>query len=188
MAICTGIEATVQPGARDLPVALDRRARGALGVRDVVEGQPAEKSQLHHAALARIERRQLGQRRVQIEEVDVWRVVVRDGAVERQARPSAGPFGHLAPPGVIYQDPAHHLGRQGEEMRSILPIGVPLVDESEVRLVDQRRRLQQVPRLFVPESGRRPAAQLLVDDGDERVTRGEIPSAPRVEQSRHIVS
>jgi hypothetical protein len=88
---------------------------------------------------------------------------------------------------MVHQDSAHHLGRQGEEVRSILPIGVTLVDESEVRLVDQGGRLQNVPGPFVSKSGRRPAAQLLVDDGDELVPRGEIASCPRMEQSRHVV-
>ena len=88
---------------------------------------------------------------------------------------------------MIHQDAAHHLGRQREEVRSILPIGVSLADESKIRLVDQASGLKDVPGPFVPKSGRRPAAQLLVDDRDEFVPSGEIASAPRVEQSRHVV-
>ncbi len=87
---------------------------------------------------------------------------------------------------MVHQDPTHHLGRKGEEMRSILPIGVSLVDESKVRLVDQRGGLQHVPGAFVPKSGGGPAAQFLVDDRDELVARGKIASAPRVEEFRHV--
>ena len=87
---------------------------------------------------------------------------------------------------MVHQDPAHHFGRQREEVRSILPIGVSLVDESKVGLVDESGRLQDVPRPLAPKSGRRPAAQFLMDDRYELVPRGEIASAPRVEQSRHV--
>jgi hypothetical protein len=88
---------------------------------------------------------------------------------------------------MVHQDPPHHLGRQREEVRSILPIGVALADESKERLVDQGGGLKDVPRTLAPKSGRRPAAQLLVDDRDELAARGEIASAPCVEQSRHVV-
>jgi hypothetical protein len=47
--------------------------------------------------------------------------------------------------------------------------------------------LKDVPGRFVPESGGRPAAQLLVDDRDEFVSRGDVAFAPCVKQSRHVV-
>jgi hypothetical protein len=50
---------------------------------------------------------------------------------------------------VVDEDAPHHLGRHSEEVRAILPIGVSLIDESEVRLVDQGRRLQDVPGALV---------------------------------------
>lgn len=156
-------------------------------MRDVLEGEPAEKPQLHHSALSQIERRQLGKRRVQIEEVDIWRVALRDGLVEGHPGPSARPLGHLAAPGMVHQDPPHHLGRDGEEVCSTLPIGLPLVDESKVRLVNQGSRLQDVSRSFVPKSRRRPSTQLLMHHHHELVPRGQIPSTPRVQECRHVV-
>lgn len=72
-------------------------------------------------------------------------------------------------------------------MRAILPIGVSLADESKVRLVYQGGRLQDVPLPLAPKSGRRPAAKLPLHHDNELVPRGEIASAPRVEQSRHVV-
>ena len=69
---------------------------------------------------------------------------------------------------------------------AILPVGVLLVDESKVRLVDERGRLQDVPVPLAPKPRRGAAAQLLMDDRHELVPRGEIAQAPRVEQSRHI--
>jgi hypothetical protein len=53
--------------------------------------------------------------------------------------------------------------------------------------MDEGGGLKDVPGPFVPKPGGRPAAQLLVDDRDELVSRGEVAVAPRVEQSRHVV-
>jgi hypothetical protein len=71
-------------------------------------------------------------------------------------------------------------------MPAILPIDVSLADESKVRLVYQGGRLQDVPLPLAPKSGRRPAAKLLLHHRNELVARGQIASAPRVEQSRHV--
>ena len=88
---------------------------------------------------------------------------------------------------MVDEDPVHHLGRHGEEMRSIPPIGVSLVDESKVRLVNEGGGLKDMPRRFVPKSGRRPAAQFLVDHRDELVSCSEISATPRVQECRHVV-
>ena len=39
----------------------------------------------------------------------------------------------------------------------------------------------------MPKPGRRPPAQLLVDDRDQLVSRAEISATPRVQQSGHVV-
>ena len=88
---------------------------------------------------------------------------------------------------MVHQDPAHHLGRHREEVRSILPIRASLVDESKIGLVDQGGRLQNVSPWLAPKPGRRPASQFLVDDHHELIPRGEIASAPCVQKSRHVV-
>jgi hypothetical protein len=72
-------------------------------------------------------------------------------------------------------------------MRAIPPIGVSLVDESKVRLVNEGGGLKDVPRRFVPKPVRRAAAQFLVDHRDELVSRSEISAAPRVQESSHVV-
>jgi hypothetical protein len=63
---------------------------------------------------------------------------------------------------VIHQDASHHFGRDGEEMRAILPIRLSLADEPEVRFVDERGGLQGVPWTLAPKPGRCPATKLLV--------------------------
>ena len=88
---------------------------------------------------------------------------------------------------MVHKDTTHHLRRHGVEMRAILPTGMSLPDESQVRLVHQSGWLQNVPLPLTPKSGRCPAPKLLLYHHNELVPRGKIPSAPRVEQSRYVV-
>jgi hypothetical protein len=53
-------------------------------------------------------------------------------------------------PGVIDQDPAHHLRRYPEKMRSVLPAHAILANQADISLVYQRRRLKRVIRALVP--------------------------------------
>jgi len=53
-------------------------------------------------------------------------------------------FGREMRPRVIDEDAPHQLGGDAEELRAILPVGLMLVDQAQVRLVDQRRRLQSM--------------------------------------------
>ena len=57
--------------------------------------------------------------------------------VERHPRPSPRPLRHLPPPGVINEDAAHHLRRHGEEVPAVVPLGVALVDQPKVGLMDK---------------------------------------------------
>ena len=56
-------------------------------------------------------------------------------------------FGGLGP-GVIDEDPAHHLGRHGEEVRFVGDFRGVGSEQAQVGLVDQRRRLERVPWFF----------------------------------------
>jgi hypothetical protein len=46
--------------------------------------------------------------------------------------------------GELHQDPSHHLRCDSEEVRAIPPFDSIDVDQPQVRLVDQRRRLQRM--------------------------------------------
>jgi hypothetical protein len=62
--------------------------------------------------------------------------------------------------GVIDQDPAHDLCRDTKEMRSILPIDLALVDEPDVHLMNEGRRLQGVVGPLVSKLARGNAVEL----------------------------
>ena len=49
---------------------------------------------------------------------------------------------------VVHEDVAHHPGTDRKEMRAVVPRHALDVDQAEVRLVDQRRRLEAVPRVL----------------------------------------
>ena len=66
--------------------------------------------------------------------------------------------------GVIDQDPAHDLCRDTKEVRSILPIDLALVDESDVRLMNEGRRLQGVVGALAPKLARGNAPELPIDE------------------------
>src|SRR5262249_9465371 len=53
-----------------------------------------------------------------------------------------------SPARVINQNLSHHPRRYGEEMRAVLPLHIPAINQMQVRFVDQRRGLQRVASAF----------------------------------------
>jgi hypothetical protein len=64
---------------------------------------------------------------------------------------------------VLDQDATHGLGSRSEEMSAILPSGVPLPYEPQIRLVDQGGRLERLPGPLLRHPQSDQLAQLLVD-------------------------
>ena len=56
------------------------------------------------------------------------------------------------------------LRRDAEEMCSVLPVALPLVDKPHVRLVNQGRGLQRVVGPLVAKLSRRDTAELRIDE------------------------
>ena len=90
--------------------------------------------------------------------------------------------------GAVDENPAHHLRRHTEELRAILPGGPVLIDQPQVRLVDERGRLQRMPRALAAELGRGAPPELLVHEGNQTIARACVPGAPRVEQRCDIAA
>jgi hypothetical protein len=76
--------------------------------------------------------------------VDPQKVVVERDAVEATTPPLGLGFARM-----VNQDHAHHFGGEGVEMPAVVPCGLFLVQEPEVKLVDQRRGLKNV-RVALP--------------------------------------
>jgi hypothetical protein len=63
---------------------------------------------------------------------------------------------------MVYQQATHYLGSNSEKVCAVLPVDPRLVDEPQVRLMNQGRRLQSVVGPFTPQIIRREFAQFIV--------------------------
>jgi len=88
---------------------------------------------------------------------------------------------------VVDEDSSHHLRRDAKEVRAILPIDVPLIDEPNEHLVYKGGRLQRVVGTLVPKLAQGDAAELLIDDWQQLVERSSVAATPIAEQCRHVV-
>ncbi len=65
--------------------------------------------------------------------------------IERQERCAAASLLIAARACRIHQNSPHQSRRHGEKVGTILPVNMPHFDEAQIRLVDERGRLQRVP-------------------------------------------
>ena len=110
-----------------------------------------------------------------------------DSFVDRHALHAAAAFARVVPTGAVDQDPPHDLRGNAEEMSSTPPIDLPLIDEPQVCLVDERRRLQGVPQPLAAKLAPRDMAQLAIHERQQLIERTVIPAAPVVEQRRDVL-
>ena len=78
----------------------------------------------------------------------------------------------------VDEDAAHDLRGGPEEMRPVLPLHVLPVHQPQVRLVDERRRLQEVARTLAGHLPRRQPVQLVLDHGGQGLERRRIAATP----------
>src|SRR5262249_49223891 len=83
---------------------------------------------------------------------------------------------------VVYQNAAHQLSRDPEEVCPVLPAHILLIYESQVGFVDQRRSLKRMARSFPTHVVTRKAPQLFKDERNETVKRRLISVPPLHEQ------
>lgn len=177
-----------EPGTCCLPVALHRLFRNLEHVACFLEREAAEETQLGDLSFTLIQCRKALEGGVEIEHVDVerrhgqrWRIV--QGYVD-----AAGAALFRSPgAGAVDQDAPHHLRRDGEELRAILPGCPALIDEPDVCLVHERRRLECVARPLAPQLCRGATSKLAIDEHQDALARLEIPGGPRVQEPGHVV-
>src|SRR5262245_38915150 len=84
---------------------------------------------------------------------------------------------------MIDKDSAHHLSRDTEELRPILPGNTTLVDQTQIRFVDQRGWRERVIQTLVAQIQRCAPAQFCVDDHHQIVARAKVATRPRSKQA-----
>src|SRR5262245_46424513 len=88
--------------------------------------------------------------------------------------------------GMLDQDAAHQSGCETEEVRPVLPMRIPLVDELKVGLVDEGGSLQGViGPLTTPIAAGQPM-QLVIDDRRQFGQGLLVALAPSQEQLSHM--
>ena len=80
--------------------------------------------------------------------------------------------------GGVHQDAPHDPRRHGEKVPPVLPVDLVNVEQSEIRLIDERRRLQCMVRTLLRHVAPRQAPQLLVDQRHQLVQGGCVASPP----------
>lgn len=152
------------------------------------EREAGKEPQFSDSALAGIEGSELGQCRVEIEQIDVERSPGRDSSVERDAGPLAGTLRGAMRARPVHENTAHDLSRHREKLRPATPRCLPLIDQPEIRLVDQSCRLQQVPLALAAHVCHRAPAQLFVHEHHHLLARIEVAFVPWVKERRHVGS
>ena len=138
--------------------------------------QSGEIAKFHELRLKRIVFRQVMQRRVQGQEVEVWLGCDQAVGVRASTLPAAAVLATLLAAGVVNQDAAHGLGGGGKEMPAVVPVRVGLPGltsgarhETQVGLVNQGRGLECLTRPLLGQLLRRQLAQLVIDQGQKLV-------------------
>jgi hypothetical protein len=148
-----GFHFAAQPGPGENPVAVGRTRGNAQDFGRLIAGQPREKAQLDQPGLEWVALGEFGQGRVQSEDVIVrlW----RGDEVRMQFLALSFAAVDLATllAGAFDQDTPHGRRRRREEMAPPAPAPLRVVsNQPQVRFVDQRRRLESLPRLLAGES------------------------------------
>jgi hypothetical protein len=153
-------------------------------LRRFLDRQTAEVAQLEDPALALIEGHQILERRVDGDHL--LRPFVGDDrdVFQSDSRSAPAALRALTRTRVVHQNVPHDLSSHRKEVASRLVARLFVGDQTEVRLVHERRGLQQMIGALRPHVVRGKAPQLLVDDGQQPVESGLVPCAPLGQQTR----
>ena len=144
--------------------------------------------QLDQPGLLRVERGQLVQGVVHRQHVDRALVAGDQSLVQRHAVDVAAPLLRGAGPRRLDQDLSHRHGGDADHLGARPPVLLPVLQQSDVRLVDERRRLQgERPPLAAEVPARQPP-QLVVDQRHQLGERRAVLPADTLGQRAHAVA
>jgi hypothetical protein len=84
----------------------------------------------------------------------------------------------------IDQDSPHDLRAHGHEMHPIVPVDALYVDQPEVRLVHERRRLQRMTGALVSHIAVGEVAQLVMEQSGQPIQRSSVAIRPCAQETR----
>ena len=155
-------------------------------MRGFLDRESAKRAKLDDLRQLGVDLGQMIERMVQREDgYLVWRGDVL-GFIHGHTAHTLAPLVRAMTTSVVHEDAAHDLRRDTKEVRAILPIDLALVNEPDVRLMDQGRRLQGVVGALAPKLARGDAAELGVDEGQQLTERSAVAATPIAEQRRDV--
>ena len=141
---------------------------------------------LEHLALAPIQGRQARESVVQIGEDGEVRFLYPQRFIEFDCAAAATAFGGVAGARMVNQQLTHHPGRDGQEVRTVLESGLPRVNQLEIGLMDECRRIQASIRSLPTEAAASQPAEPVVDEGHETIQSPGVAIAPQLKQARDV--
>ena len=106
--------------------------------------------------------------------------------VQRDVDGAAAAFGVAAGPRIVDENAPHDLRGQREEVGAIVEIRPPLIDQPEVRFVDERAGLQGMIGAFAAHQAMGHAMQLVVNELDQTIEGRGVAALPAVQQPCHV--
>lgn len=153
---------------------------------DLVEGEPPEPAQLDDARLTLRELGEAFESLVEREHVDLPDAEVGAGhVVELDPLPLPSPLGGIASTRVLDEDASHHLGRNGQEVASVVEIG-QLLAELQEGLVNDRRGLEGVTGLLRPHETAGQGAELAFQQAPQAISRLQVPRHGGLQRSGRL--
>jgi hypothetical protein len=160
--------------------------RNIQDLTDFFVGQAAKEAQFDDLALARIEGEEIFQRVVERDQIDAPFRGRRERFVEREFVATASAFFRAMGASVIHEDATHHLGGDSEKMGPVLPGGGALIDEAQIRFVDETGGLQRMIRAFPLQILAGEPAQFFIDERHQSGGRFAVTSAPIDQHASYV--
>ncbi len=162
-----GVQSVVEPGAGEGPVPVGGTPGNPHRGGGLVQGQSSEEAELDQFRTRSVPPGEFLQGVVDGDEVVVRGLVRDEDAFEIDPLSTTASLVSALVPGAVNEDAAHGLGGGREEVPAAVPPGGRVTpDQSDVRLVDQRSRLQGLARFLLGHPGDGELAQLVVDEGE----------------------
>lgn len=176
-----------QPCPSPDPIALDGCGRRLDGFGGLLDRQAAQKSHDHEIDQLRVDRAQLVQSGLQVQDVRfAWRC---DRDVIRKRHSPSGPatFEGGVPTRMVHQDATHHPCGDREELDAVLPTDAAQIHETHVGLMDESCGCQGMIAAFGTEAPAGDASQIFVDGLNQSAVCSRISVAPRHQPAGYVI-
>jgi hypothetical protein len=150
------------------------------------DGETAKRPQFHNLREAAIDAFQTSERIIQREHGYLVGCCLLNGLVDRHALHTIAALDSVVTTSVVDEDAPHDLCGDTKEMSPTPPIDLPLIDKSQICFVDERRRLQGVPRPLATKLAPGDTAQLGIHERQQLIESAVVPATPIVEQRRDV--